>query len=64
MGVSIAIDDCGTSLSYLPTLPVDTLKIDRSFVIDMANGKEGLTPVAVISSLMLKEVAEGVETAE
>jgi diguanylate cyclase (GGDEF)-like protein/PAS domain S-box-containing protein len=71
MGVSIAIDDFGTgfsSLSYLSKLPLDTLKIDRSFVVDMANGKDGLTLVAVIinlaRALKLKVVAEGVETGE
>jgi diguanylate cyclase (GGDEF)-like protein len=71
MGVSIAIDDFGTgfsSLSYLSKLPVDTLKIDRSFVIDMANGADGLTLVSVIinlaHALKLKVVAEGVETEE
>ena len=71
MGVRIAIDDFGTgfsSLSYLSKLPVDTLKIDRSFVIDMANGEDGLTLVSVIinlaHALKLKVVAEGVETDE
>ena len=69
MGVSIAIDDFGTgysSLSYLSKLPVDTLKIDRSFVIDMTTGPEGLTLVSTIitlaHSLKLCVVAEGVET--
>ena len=71
MGVSIAIDDFGTgfsSLSYLSKLPIDTLKIDRSFVVDMANGADGLTLVSVIinlaHALKLKVVAEGVETEE
>ena len=71
MGVSIAIDDFGTgfsSLSYLAKLPVDTLKIDRSFVIDMTVGPEGLGLVSTIinlaHSLKLKVVAEGVETEE
>jgi diguanylate cyclase (GGDEF)-like protein len=71
MGVSIAIDDFGTgfsSLSYLAKLPVDTLKIDRSFVIGMTAGQEGLALVSTIislaHSLKLKVVAEGVETEE
>jgi EAL domain-containing protein (putative c-di-GMP-specific phosphodiesterase class I) len=71
MGVTIAIDDFGTgfsSLSYLAKLPVDTLKIDRSFVIDMTESPEGLALVSTIinlaHSLKLKVVAEGVETEE
>lgn len=69
MGVTIAIDDFGTgfsSLSYLATLPADTLKIDRSFIMGMETGAQGLALVsAIISmghSLGLKIVAEGVET--
>ena len=71
LGVSIAIDDFGTgfsSLSYLAKLPVDTLKIDRSFVIELTAGPEGLALVSTIislaHSLKLKVVAEGVETEE
>ena len=71
MGVTIAIDDFGTgfsSLSYLSKLPVDTLKIDRSFVIDMTSGPQGMALVSSIinlaHSLKLKVVAEGVETEE
>jgi diguanylate cyclase (GGDEF)-like protein len=71
MGVSIAIDDFGTgfsSLSYLSKLPVDTLKIDRSFIIDMTAGPEGMALVSTIinlaHALRLKVVAEGVETEE
>jgi diguanylate cyclase (GGDEF)-like protein/PAS domain S-box-containing protein len=71
MGVKIAIDDFGTgfsSLSYLAKLPVDTLKIDRSFVNDMTEAPEGLALVSTIislaHSLKLKVVAEGVETEE
>ena len=71
MGVSIAIDDFGTgfsSLSYLAKLPVDTLKIDRSFVNDMSLSPQGLSLVSTVitlaHSLKLKVVAEGVETEE
>jgi len=69
MGVTIAIDDFGTgfsSLSYLSKLPVDTLKIDRSFIVDMTEGRQGLALVSTIIDLArsfeLKVVAEGVET--
>ncbi len=71
LGVTIAIDDFGTgfsSLNYLTKLPVDTLKIDRSFVTDMVSGRGGLTLVSVIVNLArelkLNAVAEGVETEE
>ena len=71
MGITIAIDDFGTgfsSLSYLSKLPVDTLKIDRSFIIDMTASQQGLALVSTIinlaHSLKLKVVAEGVETEE
>ncbi|MHB8914633.1 MAG: sensor domain-containing protein [Thiobacillus sp.] len=71
LGITVAIDDFGTgfsSLSYLAKLPVDTLKIDRSFVVDMTVGPEGLALVSTIinlaHSLKLKVVAEGVETEE
>jgi EAL domain-containing protein (putative c-di-GMP-specific phosphodiesterase class I)/CHASE2 domain-containing sensor protein len=71
MGVSVTVDDFGTgfsSLSYLVTLPIDCLKIDRAFIDNMINSAENLAIVsAVISlahSLNLKVVAEGVETEE
>jgi EAL domain-containing protein (putative c-di-GMP-specific phosphodiesterase class I) len=68
LGMTVAIDDFGTgfsSLNYLSKLPVDTLKIDRSFVIEM-DKPEGLALVTTIivmaHALKLKVVAEGVET--
>jgi len=71
LGVTIAIDDFGTgfsSLNYLAKLPVDTLKIDRSFVVEMVSATDGLTLVSVIinlaRALKLNTVAEGVETEE
>lgn len=71
MGVTIAIDDFGTgfsSLSYLAKLPVDTLKIDRSFITEMTSSPQGLSLVSTIimlgQSLNMKIVAEGVETEE
>jgi diguanylate cyclase (GGDEF)-like protein/PAS domain S-box-containing protein len=71
LGVSIAIDDFGTgfsSLSYLARLPVDTLKIDRSFVVDMTVTPESLalasTIINLAHALKLNVVAEGVETEE
>jgi diguanylate cyclase (GGDEF)-like protein len=71
MGVHIAIDDFGTgfsSLSYLSRLPVDTLKIDRSFIHAMTTSPESLELVSTIinlaHSLRLIVVAEGVETEE
>jgi len=71
LGVTIAIDDFGTgfsSLNYLAKLPVDTLKIDRSFVTELGSGSGGLTLVSLIINLAhelkLNTVAEGVETEE
>ena len=70
-GIGVAIDDFGTgysSLRLLSGLPVDTLKIDRSFVQNVTDVDKGLTLVSTIVSLArafnMRTVAEGVETAE
>lgn len=70
-GLGVAIDDFGTgysSLSYIAKLPVDSLKIDRSFITNMTTQPESMTIVSTIinlaHSLNLKVVAEGVETEE
>jgi EAL domain-containing protein (putative c-di-GMP-specific phosphodiesterase class I) len=69
LGVAIAIDDFGTGfagLSYLRKLPADIIKIDRSFVTDLASGGSSTTLIASIVELArtlgLGVVAEGVET--
>jgi Amt family ammonium transporter len=71
MGVSVAIDDFGTgysSLSYLQRFPVDTLKIDKSFIRALTISHGGMEIVRAITvlahSLGLTVVAEGVETGE
>jgi diguanylate cyclase (GGDEF)-like protein/PAS domain S-box-containing protein len=71
MGCEIAIDDFGTgysSLSYLVGLPVDELKIDRSFIGQLASSYRSLSLVRVLlqmaATLGLEVVAEGVETVE
>jgi len=68
-GVQISIDDFGTgysSLSYLHRLPVDSLKVDRSFVHQMQHGKKNYqiikTIMALSQQLEISAIAEGIET--
>lgn len=70
-GISIAVDDFGTgfsSLAYLTQFPISMLKIDRSFVQNLASGAHeytiAATIIAMAKALNLSTVAEGVETAE
>jgi len=71
LGLSISIDDFGTgysSLSYLKELPIDTLKIDRAFIIDLPKNNDSVsivrTIIALAKNLNLNTIAEGVETKE
>jgi EAL domain-containing protein (putative c-di-GMP-specific phosphodiesterase class I) len=71
LGVRFAIDDFGTgysSLTYLKRLPLDRLKVDRSFVNDLPEDESGKmlveTILMIASNLGLECVAEGIETPE
>jgi EAL domain-containing protein (putative c-di-GMP-specific phosphodiesterase class I) len=71
LGVSLSIDDFGTgysSLSYLHKLPIDTVKIDQSFIRELTHGSDRAevvrTILALAQHLGLDVVAEGIETAE
>ena len=68
MGISIAMDDFGTgysSLNYLRRLPIDTVKIDKSFVREIPDSSEDVTIaqaiIAMARSMKLSLVVEGVE---
>jgi EAL domain-containing protein (putative c-di-GMP-specific phosphodiesterase class I) len=70
-GCKIAIDDFGTgysSLGYLQQLPLDNLKVDKSFISNLLQGQDGSiiakAIIALAHSLGLSVVAEGVETKE
>lgn len=69
LGIAIAIDDFGTgysSLNYLKRLPIDALKIDKSFIVEIPRNEDDMeiasAVIAMAHKLKLKVVAEGVQT--
>ena len=71
MGITVSVDDFGTgysSLSYLHRFPINTLKIDRTFILNMMKSSEDQAIVTAIiamaKSLKMQIVAEGVETVD
>jgi diguanylate cyclase (GGDEF)-like protein len=70
MGIGIAVDDFGTghsSLAYIKRLPIDKLKIDKSFVDELPNNKEDIaiirSIISIAKNLQIDIIAEGVESA-
>ena len=70
-GISIAVDDFGTgysSLSYLKSLPADYIKIDRSFVANIASSADDRnivhSTISMVRNMGMQVVAEGIETSE
>ncbi len=69
MGIKISMDDFGTgysSISWLSKLPIDTIKIDRSLIMNIDNNSKFIiiikSIIAVANSLNIKVIAEGIET--